>query len=45
MDEYEDQDLFFIAKEGLKAPLPAPWKVKIKNLNKFSKKNIAMPNT
>ncbi|KAF4736334.1 hypothetical protein FOZ62_006340 [Perkinsus olseni] len=26
MDVAEDQDLFWIAKEGLKAPLPAPWK-------------------
>ena len=26
MDIYEDKDLFYIAKEGLKAPLPNPWK-------------------
>jgi hypothetical protein len=26
MDLHEDQDLFWIAREGLKAPLPAPWK-------------------
>jgi centrosomal protein CEP164 len=26
MDLNEDQDLFYIAKEGLKAPLPDPWK-------------------
>ena len=26
MDPGEDSDLFYIAKEGLKAPLPAPWK-------------------
>ena len=26
MDLDEDQDLFFIAKEGLKAPLPGSWK-------------------
>ena len=26
MDLKEDGDMFFIAKEGLKAPLPDPWK-------------------
>ena len=26
MDLNEDRDLFYIAKEGLKAPLPDPWK-------------------
>jgi len=26
MDIDEDQDFFYIAKEGLKAPLPAAWK-------------------
>ena len=26
MDLVEDRDLFWIAREGLKAPLPAPWK-------------------
>jgi len=26
MDLKEDKDLFYIAKEGLKAPLPNPWK-------------------
>lgn len=26
MDVNEDRDLFWIAKEGLKAPLPEPWK-------------------
>lgn len=26
MDLKEDRDLFYIAKEGLKAPLPEPWK-------------------
>ena len=26
MDLENDQDLFYIAKEGLKAPLPNPWK-------------------
>ena len=26
MDKYKDKDLFYIAKEGLKAPLPPPWK-------------------
>ncbi len=26
MDIKEDRDLFYIAKEGLKAPLPNPWK-------------------
>ena len=26
MDLEEDRDLFYIAKEGLKAPLPGPWK-------------------
>ena len=26
MDLVEDRDLFYIAKEGLKAPLPGPWK-------------------
>lgn len=26
MDLKEDRDMFFIAKEGLKAPLPNPWK-------------------
>ena len=26
MDMMEDRDLFYIAKEGLKAPLPDPWK-------------------
>lgn len=26
MDLYEDKDLFWIAREGLKAPLPGPWK-------------------
>lgn len=28
MDLEEDEDLFYIAKEGLKAPLPPPWKPK-----------------
>ena len=26
MDIHEDPDLFYIAKEGLKAPLPQSWK-------------------
>jgi len=26
MDPEKDADLFYIAKEGLKAPLPEPWK-------------------
>ena len=26
MDVHEDNELFYIAKEGLKAPLPASWK-------------------
>ena len=26
MDAETDRDLFYIAKEGLKAPLPSPWK-------------------
>lgn len=26
MDLKEDKNLLYIAKEGLKAPLPAPWK-------------------
>jgi centrosomal protein CEP164 len=26
MDLATDQDLFWIAREGLKAPLPEPWK-------------------
>lgn len=26
MDMQGDKDLFYIAKEGLKAPLPGPWK-------------------
>lgn len=26
MDMVNDKDLFYIAKEGLKAPLPGPWK-------------------
>jgi len=26
MDPVQDKDLFWIAKEGLKAPLPEPWK-------------------
>jgi centrosomal protein CEP164 len=26
MDMHEDRDLFYIAKEGLKAPLPDQWK-------------------
>jgi centrosomal protein CEP164 len=26
MDANMDRDLFYIAKEGLKAPLPGPWK-------------------
>lgn len=26
MDPREDKDLYYIAKEGLKAPLPEPWK-------------------
>jgi centrosomal protein CEP164 len=26
MDMRDDKDLFYIAKEGLKAPLPDPWK-------------------
>ena len=26
MDIFEDKDLFYIAKEGLKAPLPGSWK-------------------
>ncbi len=26
MDPYEDRDLFYIAREGLKAPLPHPWR-------------------
>lgn len=26
MDLEQDQHLFYIAKEGLKAPLPGPWK-------------------
>jgi centrosomal protein CEP164 len=26
MDARQDRDLFYIAKEGLKAPLPGPWK-------------------
>lgn len=26
MDLIKDQDLFYIAKEGLKAPLPSPWR-------------------
>ena len=26
MDMSEDQQLFYIAKEGLKAPLPSTWK-------------------
>lgn len=26
MDLEKDKDLFYIAKEGLKAPLPEPWK-------------------
>lgn len=26
MDLNDDKDLFYIAKEGLKAPLPNPWK-------------------
>lgn len=26
MDLYKDREFFYIAKEGLKAPLPAPWK-------------------
>ena len=26
MDMQHDRDLFYIAKEGLKAPLPGPWK-------------------
>lgn len=26
MDMHHDKDLFYIAKEGLKAPLPGPWK-------------------
>jgi hypothetical protein len=26
MDPVQDKDLFWIAKEGLKAPLPDPWK-------------------
>lgn len=26
MDPKEDKDLLYIAKEGLKAPLPEPWK-------------------
>jgi len=25
MDPFEDRDLLYIAKEGLKAPLPEPW--------------------
>ena len=25
MDPKEDKDLLYIAKEGLKAPLPEPW--------------------
>jgi hypothetical protein len=27
MNLKEDKDLLYIAKEGLKAPLPNPWKV------------------
>ena len=26
MDMVKDRELFYIAKEGLKAPLPGPWK-------------------
>ena len=26
MDMHNDRELFYIAKEGLKAPLPGPWK-------------------
>ena len=26
MDPYEDREFFYIAREGLKAPLPDPWK-------------------
>jgi hypothetical protein len=26
MDPYEDREFFYIAREGLKAPLPNPWK-------------------
>jgi hypothetical protein len=41
MNLKEDKDLLYIAKEGLKAPLPYPWKViqikKILNKNQYNK--------
>lgn len=27
MDTNADQDLLYIAEEGLRAPVPAPWKI------------------
>jgi len=35
MDPAEDRDLLFIAKEGLKAPLPDPWYIRLFKIFKY----------